>query len=77
MERWRDTPEASTLNKLMQLDIADSEEKDKRSILFNDAIHKLSQQHRELRHDYLINKSQQEPLSAEEKAELKQLLVRP
>ncbi len=73
LERWRGTTEEDVLNKLMQLDIADSDNAEKRRILFDDAVNKLDKQFCELRHDQLIGKSQLEPLSAEEKTELKRL----
>ena len=76
VERWRGTKDEAVLNKLMQLEIAQSDDSDKRSVLFKDAVNQLSRQYREQRHDFLINKSQQAPLSAEEKEELKQLLLR-
>ena len=76
VERWRGTAEENVLNKLMQLDIADSDKPEQRRVLFDDAVNQLNRQHRERRHDYLLNKSQQTPLSEQEKAELKQLLLR-
>ncbi len=76
LERWRDTPEQDILNKLIQLEIADSDKPEQCSILFNDALRQLLRQHRDRRHDQLLEKSRQQPLSDEEKQELKALLQR-
>ena len=76
LERWRDTPEQDILNKLIQLEIADSEKPEQCQVLFNDALRQLLRQHRDRRHDQLLEKSRQQPLSDEEKQELKALLQR-
>ena len=69
IERWRDTDDAATINKLMQLNIPESETKNQLASL-NDALNNLLNKHRESRIDALLNKSQNTELSHDEKAEL-------
>ncbi|MCW8910795.1 MAG: DNA primase [Gammaproteobacteria bacterium] len=72
LERWRGSPDESALTKLMQWDIAESDEQN-RVRQFEDALKGLCRQHREHRLDVLLNKSQQSALSPEEKNELREL----
>ena len=73
LERWRGSTEEDALTKLMQWDIPDSDNEKQRIKLFEDAISKLLQQHKDQRLDFLLNKSRQTPLNTEEKEELRSL----
>ncbi|RDH82917.1 MAG: DNA primase [endosymbiont of Galathealinum brachiosum] len=72
VERWRNTDDAAVINKLMQLDIPDSNKETQLTSL-NDAFGNLLKKHRGLRLEELLNKSRSTELSAEEKTELSNL----
>ncbi|HEY9050131.1 MAG TPA: DNA primase, partial [Gammaproteobacteria bacterium] len=73
LERWRDTPEVDALTRLMQLEIPESDQEALRIRMFEDSLEKIYRQHKEHRMETLLNKSQNEGLSADEKQELRQL----
>jgi len=69
LERWRDTAHASAVNKLMQLDIPEANQKTHQASL-KDAINKLLQKHKDNTLDALLNKSKTTELTEDEKNEL-------
>ena len=72
LERWRGSTDENALTQLMQWSIPESDQQN-RLKQFEDSIKGLSRQHRELRRDALLAKSQQSDLSQVEKDELRQL----
>lgn len=73
LERWRDQKEFDILSRLLEWDIPDTDNESQKQKLFADALARLLQQHQEQRLDDLIEKSHQQTLTAEEKAELRGL----
>lgn len=74
LERWRNTADETILNKLVQLEIPDSDETT-RLAGFNDSLKNLLKKHREGRLEELIDKVANTPLSEAEKAEMSELLM--
>ena len=72
LERWRDTSDETILNKLVQLEIPESNEAT-RLAGFNDSLSNLLKKHRDSRLQELLDKSVIAPLSDGEKAEMSQL----
>jgi len=72
LERWRDTADEGILNKLVQLEIPESNEAT-RLAGFNDSLSNLLKKHRDSRLQELIDKSVIAPLDDEEKAEMSKL----
>lgn len=76
LERWREQKEFDILSRLLEWDIPDAEHESQKQLLFSDALNRLQHQHREQRLEVLIEKSHQQPLTAEEKTELRTLSVK-
>jgi DNA primase len=74
LERWRDTTDEGILNKLVQLDIPESNEAT-RLAGFNDSLKNLLKKHRDSRLQELIDKSVIAPLNDDEKAEMSELYL--
>ena len=72
LERWRDTADEGVLNKLVQLEIPESNEAT-RLAGFNDSLTNLLKKHRDSRLQELIDKSAIAPLADDEKAEMSKL----
>jgi len=72
LERWRNTAEEGILNKLVQLDIPDSDEAT-RFAGFNDSLKNLLKKHRDSRLQELLDKSAVTALDDNEKAEMSEL----
>jgi len=72
LERWRDTADEGILNKLVQLEIPESNEST-RLAGFNDSLNNLLKKHRDSRLQELIDKSAIAPLDDDEKAEMSKL----
>ena len=74
LERWRNTPDEKALNKLVQLNIPDSDNAT-RIASFNDSTANLLKKHREIRLQALIDKAETEFLSEAEKTEMNELIL--
>jgi len=72
LERWRDTADEGILNKLVQLEIPESNEAT-RLAGFNDSLNNLLKKHRDSRLQELIDKSAIASLDDDEKAEMSKL----
>jgi len=72
LERWRDTADEGILNKLVQLEIPESNEAT-RLAGFNDSLKNMLKKHRDSRLQELIDKSAIAPLDDDEKAEMSEL----
>ena len=72
LERWRNTSDESILNKLVQLEIPESNEAT-RLAGFNDSLNNLLKKHRDSRLQELLDKSVIAPLDDDEKAEMSKL----
>jgi len=72
LERWRDTADEGILNKLVQLEIPESNEAT-RLAGFNDSLSNLLKKHRDSRLQELLDKSVTAPLNDDEKAEMSKL----
>ena len=75
LERWREQKEFDILSRLLEWDIPDAEHESQKQQLFSDALNRLQRQHRDQRLQALIDKSHQQTLSTEEKAELRALSI--
>jgi len=73
IERWRGQPEEEALIKLLQWVVPGSEETGQQQKLLDDALANLGKQYRGQRLQQLIDKSQLQALTAEEKTELREL----
>ena len=72
LERWRNTSDEGILNKLVQLEIPESNEAT-RLAGFNDSLNNLLKKHRDSRLQELLDKSVIAPLDDDEKAEMSKL----
>jgi len=75
LERWRDTENALVINKLMQLNIPEANQKTQLASL-KDAVNNLLQKHRDNVLEALLHKSKSTELTADEKNELVSLYSR-
>ena len=76
LERWREQKDFAILQKLMQRNVFGTEEKADQLTVFNDAIQRLVQKHRDERFEALERKLKQDGLSDDELEEYKSLLAR-